>query len=292
MTWSPPSWRSRRSQASPPTAPSSTGTPCATRCVAASNFSAGVRLEANARARSSWSAARTLTANLRAATTAGSVRESRSKHTSRRTGSSESDATAFVVRPAGPSGPWQVTTVTPVGKWPMTCRKRSRSGAMGGGRTVAANHASEPGAGLNGGNQTGRRRALQAAPGAAQRERSRMMPPPMVRRRLLLGALPVAAAGILAACGSEGISTSITANSEVPASVKHGAQLFSDRCAGCHNLDVVGAQGGALQIKDRERVDGPNFNVRKEDVNSVLYAIRNGGFSGAIMPQNIVVGQD
>jgi mono/diheme cytochrome c family protein len=119
-----------------------------------------------------------------------------------------------------------------------------------------------------------------------------MMPPPMVRRRLLLGALPVAAAGILAACGSESISTSITANSQVPASVKHGAQLFSDRCAGCHNLDVVGAQGGALQIKDRERVDGPNFNVRKEDVNSVLYALRNGGFSGAIMPQNIVVGQD
>ena len=34
---------------------------------------------------------------------------------------------------------------------------------MGGGRTVAANPACEPGAGLNGGNQTGRRRALQAA---------------------------------------------------------------------------------------------------------------------------------
>ena len=50
--------------------------------------------------------------------TAGSVREARSKQTSSSTGSSESDATAFVVRPAGPSGPWQVTTVTPVGKWP------------------------------------------------------------------------------------------------------------------------------------------------------------------------------
>ena len=114
----------------------------------------------------------------------------------------------------------------------------------------------------------------------------------MVRRRVLLGALPVAAAGIFAACGSQGISSSITANPQVPASVKHGAVLFSDRCSGCHNLDVVGAQGGALQIKDRERVDGPNFNVRKEDVGSVLYAIRNGGFSGAIMPQNIVVGKD
>jgi hypothetical protein len=50
--------------------------------------------------------------------------------------------------------------------------------------------------------------------------------------------------------------------------------------------------GGATSIKNRERVDGPNFNVRKEDVNTVLYAIRNGGFSGAIMPENIVVGQD
>ena len=113
----------------------------------------------------------------------------------------------------------------------------------------------------------------------------------MVRRRVLLGALPVVAAGILAACGSEGISSSITAGSE-PASVKRGAVLFSDRCSGCHNLDVVGAQGGALAVGDRERVAGPNFNVRKEDVGSVLYAIRNGGFSGAIMPENIVVGQE
>ena len=36
--------------------------------------------------------------------------------------------------------------------------------------------------------------------------------------------------------------------------------------------------------------NGPNFNFRKENIEQVLYAIRNGGFSGAIMPQNIVVG--
>jgi hypothetical protein len=41
-----------------------------------------------------------------------------------------------------------------------------------------------------------------------------------------------------------------------------------------------------------ERTDGPNFDQRKETVAQVLYAIRNGGFSGAIMPQNIVVGRD
>lgn len=57
-------------------------------------------------------------------------------------------------------------------------------------------------------------------------------------------------------------------------------------------MDIVGAQGGATKVRDQERVDGPNFNVRREDVDTVLYAIRNGGYSGAIMPENIVVGQD
>jgi hypothetical protein len=38
------------------------------------------------------------------------------------------------------------------------------------------------------------------------------------------------------------------------------------------------------------KTGGPNFNIRKENVEQALYAIRNGGFSGAIMPQNIVVG--
>ena len=37
---------------------------------------------------------------------------------------------------------------------------------------------------------------------------------------------------------------------------------------------------------------GPNLNARRETEDQVLYAIRNGGFSGAIMPQNIVVGED
>ena len=37
---------------------------------------------------------------------------------------------------------------------------------------------------------------------------------------------------------------------------------------------------------------GPNLDNRRETKDQVLYAIRNGGFSGAIMPQNIVVGED
>jgi len=77
-----------------------------------------------------------------------------------------------------------------------------------------------------------------------------------------------------------------------PANVQRGALLFSQRCSGCHTLDVVGAQGTTLNVRQREHTDGPNFNVRREQVPNILYAIRNGGFSGAIMPQNVVVGQD
>ena len=90
----------------------------------------------------------------------------------------------------------------------------------------------------------------------------------------------------LASCGTQGIQLS---NSNP---YYHGAVLFRDHCSGCHTLAVVGAQGSATSIKDRVKTNGPNFNVRKETVEQVLYAIRNGGFSGAIMPQNIVVGQD
>ena len=96
------------------------------------------------------------------------------------------------------------------------------------------------------------------------------------------------AAGAVA-CGSQGISSEIASQ---PANVQHGAQLFSERCSGCHTLSVVGAQGTTNNVRERERVDGPNFNTRHETMDNVLYAIRNGGFSGAIMPENIVVGRD
>jgi hypothetical protein len=55
---------------------------------------------------------------------------------------------------------------------------------------------------------------------------------------------------------------------------------------------VVGATGSATNIKNRVSTNGPNFNIRKEKAEQVLYAIRNGGFSGAIMPENIVLGED
>ena len=99
-------------------------------------------------------------------------------------------------------------------------------------------------------------------------------------------ALLLAAAVALGACGSQGISVAKSSP------YRRGAVLFRDHCSGCHTLSVVGAQGSASSIKNRVRTSGPNFNIRKENVEQVLYAIRNGGFSGAIMPENIVVGEE
>lgn len=90
----------------------------------------------------------------------------------------------------------------------------------------------------------------------------------------------------VSACGSQGISLA-TSNPDY-----HGATLFLEHCSGCHTLSVVGAEGSATSIKDRLPNNGPNFNVRKVTEADVLFAIRNGGFTGAIMPQNVVVGPE
>jgi mono/diheme cytochrome c family protein len=105
-------------------------------------------------------------------------------------------------------------------------------------------------------------------------------------RPLFTIALLAAASLVVGACGSQG--------NQVPKTSPYyrGSVLFRDHCSGCHTLSVVGAQGSATSIKDRVKTNGPNFNIRKENVEQVLYAIRNGGFSGAIMPENIVVGDD
>ncbi|MDX6606466.1 MAG: hypothetical protein QOD14_1006 [Solirubrobacterales bacterium] len=86
-----------------------------------------------------------------------------------------------------------------------------------------------------------------------------------------------------AGCGTQGIQVS----SNDP--MHEGAQIFSERCSGCHTLTPAGTEGSSNRS---QRQQGPNLDQRKETVNDVIYAIRNGGFSGAIMPQNIVVGAD
>jgi len=107
-------------------------------------------------------------------------------------------------------------------------------------------------------------------------------------RAQIAGTVTVILASALAGagCGSQGIQVSKTSP------YYRGAVLFRNHCSGCHTLSVVGAQGSATSIKNRVRTNGPNFNIRKENVEQVLYAIRNGGFSGAIMPENIVLGDD
>ena len=102
--------------------------------------------------------------------------------------------------------------------------------------------------------------------------------------------VPVAlvAALSISACGTQRISVS----KKYP-ELYHGAVLFSQRCAGCHTLYAAGTHGSAPNIRTAQPISGPNFNVRCErPIDRVLYAIVNGGFSGAYMPQNIVVGQD
>ena len=96
---------------------------------------------------------------------------------------------------------------------------------------------------------------------------------------------------LAAGCGSGKI--------EVPKSsvTEHrGAVLFNQHCSGCHSLKAANAYGsrspGNRYLKYTERTDGPNFNIRHETRDDVLFAIRNGGFSGAIMPANVVVGRD
>jgi mono/diheme cytochrome c family protein len=85
------------------------------------------------------------------------------------------------------------------------------------------------------------------------------------------------------ACGKEGISVPQSGSQH------NGAVLFSTHCSGCHTLAAAGSQGTGNRGL---RTQGPNLDQRTETYDDALFAIRNGGFSGAIMPQNIVVGTE
>ena len=116
--------------------------------------------------------------------------------------------------------------------------------------------------------------------GAKQYDPRRVRPKTMI----LILAVIAAALGI-SACGygEEGLAVkSGDAN-------YNGAVLFAQHCSGCHTLSAAGTQGSGNR---GQRTQGPNLNQREESVNDVTFAIQNGGFSGAIMPQNIVVGKE
>ena len=113
--------------------------------------------------------------------------------------------------------------------------------------------------------------------------RDRMAPP---KKSILLPLLALALALPLAACGEQsievpGLEPPARRRRAVPAALRglpHASALRRPRAR-------------PPNVRTRERTDGPNFDSRSECVERVLYAIENGGFSGAIMPQNIVVGE-
>jgi len=100
--------------------------------------------------------------------------------------------------------------------------------------------------------------------------------------------LCLVAAAVVIGCGGE------IQVPEEETTARRGAELFYERCSGCHSLDAANAYGSKPpgELESDERTNGPNFNDRKVSYDDILFAIRNGGFSGAIMPANIVVGED
>ncbi len=102
-------------------------------------------------------------------------------------------------------------------------------------------------------------------------------------RPLLATAIAALLALSVGACGKQGISV------REEGSQYNGAVLFSTHCSGCHTLGAAGTQGTGNRGL---RTQGPNLDQRSETYDDALFAIRNGGFSGAIMPQNIVVGDE
>jgi plastocyanin/mono/diheme cytochrome c family protein len=116
---------------------------------------------------------------------------------------------------------------------------------------------------------------------------TRMTRPP--RAFLLLPAVVAIAIGT-AACGTQKIH--IPSSDPNSKSDYAAAQVFNQRCGGCHTLSYAGTHGSAANPRTAEPINGPNFNVRCErPAIRVLYAISNGGFSGAYMPANVVVGE-
>ncbi|MGI8659429.1 MAG: c-type cytochrome [Thermoleophilaceae bacterium] len=114
------------------------------------------------------------------------------------------------------------------------------------------------------------------------------MPAPATAIRARTALLCALAAGALLAAGCGGEVDVDNERDEA------AANLFNERCSGCHSLEAANAYGSkpAGQLEGGDRTNGPDFNVRMEEPDDVLFAIRNGGFSGAIMPANIVVGEE
>ncbi len=111
---------------------------------------------------------------------------------------------------------------------------------------------------------------------------------PTTRIRARRGLYAVAVAALL------GVSGCAQGEIDVNEANREGAVLFNERCSGCHTFSRANSYGSKPegQLAGGEHTNGPNFNVRKVNKDDALFAIRNGGFSGAIMPANIVMGEE
>src|SRR5215218_1610125 len=105
-----------------------------------------------------------------------------------------------------------------------------------------------------------------------------------MRPALIIGMVVAAALG-LAACGFGEEKVSVAQDDPN----YNGAVLFATHCSGCHTLSAAGSQGSGNR---GERTEGPNLNQREETFDDAPFATQNGGSSGAIMPQNVVVGDE
>jgi hypothetical protein len=102
----------------------------------------------------------------------------------------------------------------------------------------------------------------------------------------------IAVAFIISACGTNSIQ--IPRSDPTYSADLAAAHLFNQRCGGCHTLSYAGTHGSGQNPRTYLAISGPNFNERCERTGGalrVLYAIENGGFSGAYMPANVVVGK-
>ena len=104
-------------------------------------------------------------------------------------------------------------------------------------------------------------------------------------RLLLTTALALISAVALAACGWGSETVDVPKDSPSHA----GAELFATHCSACHTLSAADTQGTGNR---GQRTQGPDLDQRQVSYEDALFAIQNGGFSGAIMPQNIVVGDE
>jgi cbb3-type cytochrome c oxidase subunit III len=103
-----------------------------------------------------------------------------------------------------------------------------------------------------------------------------------VQKALLL-ALSVAAALSLSACGTGGLPSA-------SGDQQNGAQLFTQKCGGCHQLQAAGTQGNIGPNLDAAFAADREQGFPENTISSVvLDQIR---LASAPMPRNLVKGQD